>query len=99
MEVQVTFRHTTPTDALREAAEARVDHITRLFGKPDRASVILSVEKHEQKAEILMHGDGFEIVAHASTDDLYKSLDEAAHKAEGQAKRLHEKREAKRREV
>lgn len=98
MEVQVTFRHVEPTEALRTAATERVNHITRLFGRPDRASVILSVEKNAQTAEILLHGDGMDVIAHATSDDLYRALDEASVKAESQAKKLHEKREAKRRE-
>jgi len=97
MDVHVTFRHVPPSEALRAAAAERVEHIARLFAHTERASVILTVENHAQSAEILLSGDGSEVVAHATSDDLYRALDEASAKAETQAKKLHEKREARRR--
>lgn len=88
--ITVTFRHLEPTDALRAHAEKKLAPIVGLVPGAVDAHVILSMAKHHhrQGAEIVVHGANSHLTAHAETDDLYASIDQAAAKLDSQVRKL-----------
>jgi len=66
-------RYITRQCAPRSAA--KLDRVTRHFDHRDRAHVILSVDKLNQKAEITLHVRGKDIHAECIDADLYAAID------------------------
>ena len=76
VKVSVTFRHTEPTDALKQYAEEKMHRLGKYFSQPLDAHVVLSVEsKERQTAEVELHAHGGMIHAKEQTEDLYAAID------------------------
>jgi putative sigma-54 modulation protein len=76
VKVSVTFRHTEPTDALKQYAEEKIHRLGKYFSQPLDAHVVLSVEsKERQSAEVELHAHGTIIHAKEQTGDLYSAID------------------------
>jgi putative sigma-54 modulation protein len=75
VKVSVTFRHTEPTDALKQYAEEKMHRLGKYFSQSLDAHVVLSVEsKERQIAEVELHALGV-IHAKEQTEDLYAAID------------------------
>ena len=98
VKVAVTFRHTQPTEALREYAQEKVHRIGKYFSRPLEAHVVLSVDSRErQVAEIELHAHGSTIHGKEERPDLYSAIDLVMDKIERQVKKLKEKTKLSRR--
>ena len=76
VKVSVTFRHTEPTDALKQYAEEKMDRLGKYFSQPLDAHVVLSVESRErQTAEVELHAHGAMLHGKEQTQDLYSAID------------------------
>ena len=76
VKVSVTFRHTDPTDALKQYAEEKMHRLGKHFSQTIDAHVGLSVEsKERQTAEVELHAHGGMIHAKEQTEDLYAAID------------------------
>ncbi len=75
MNLNITGHHLDVTPALREYIASKLDRVTRHFDHVTNASVILSVEKLEQKAEVTLHVRGKDIFVEAINGDLYAAID------------------------
>jgi putative sigma-54 modulation protein len=76
VKVSVTFRHTEPTDALKQYAEEKIHRLGKYFSQPLDAHVVLSVEsKERQSAEVELHAHGTMIHGKEQTEDLYSAID------------------------
>lgn len=76
VKVSVTFRHTEPTDALKQYAEEKIHRLGKYFTQPLDAHVVLSVEsKERQSAEVELHAHGTMIHGKEQTEDLYSAID------------------------
>ena len=84
MQINVTFRHTEPTQALKEYAEEKVKKVTKFLERPQEANIILSVEKIRHIAEVIITADGLIITGKESTADLYSAIDKVMDKIERQ---------------
>ncbi len=74
--VQIAFRNTEPTDALREFTVDKISNCLQKFIHQDtEATVVLKVEKERQIAEISFHSDGAHFVASEESNDMYTSID------------------------
>ena len=74
--VNITFKNTEATDALRTYAEEKIRHCLHKFvHHPTDAHLVLSVERHRQIAEISFHGDGANFKGEEESSDLYASID------------------------
>ncbi len=91
MQVSVTFRHMPPSDALKEFAAEKVSRIEKYITTPSDAHVVLSVEKHQHKAEINMVANGVRLRGEEQTEDMYASIDRASAKIERQLVRYRNK--------
>ncbi|MCC6953515.1 MAG: ribosome-associated translation inhibitor RaiA [Deltaproteobacteria bacterium] len=74
--VSVTFRHTESTPALKTYVTDKLIHILQKYVRNSaEAHVILSVEKRDHTAEIVLHSKPYEATSKATTDDLYSAID------------------------
>lgn len=98
MEIKVTAKNIKLTPAIKQFVQTRVAKMENYAGHIVWAQVLLSVEKKiNQRAEIIVNvGDKNTISATAVETDLYKAIDAAATKAEGQMKKAKEKTKSKR---
>jgi len=77
--VSVTFRHTEPTDALKKYASEKISACLDKFQLQDLdTSVVLSVEKRDHAAEVVLQSGGYDIVLKSVTGDLYSAIDKLA---------------------
>lgn len=74
--VNITFRHTEATDALKQYVTDKVTNALKKFVHQDtEAHVVLSVEKKRQIAEISFNTDGSTFNGAEESEDMYKSID------------------------
>lgn len=74
--VKVTGRHVSITEAIKNYAIAKVEHLHLDYPRIIEAHVILDVEKHRHGAEVILHcTNHITIEASAETDDMYASID------------------------
>lgn len=74
MRINITGHHIDITDGLKSAVDSSFNKLTRHYPDIDRVDVVLTVEKKEQVAEAIVHFLGQDLVAKASTADLYSSI-------------------------
>ena len=91
MQIQVTFRHVEPSEALKEYATEKVGKLQKYLDGPVEASVTLSVEKHRHEADVNIIAGGLKIHGHETTGDLFSSIDLVVDKLDTQVKRYREK--------
>jgi putative sigma-54 modulation protein len=94
MQVNITFRHLEPTEALKSHVKGRVEHVQRYIDRPSEAHAVLHVENLSHHAEITVKAGRFLLRGTAKTKDMYASIDEAADKIERQLKKHKGKLEA-----
>jgi putative sigma-54 modulation protein len=98
VKVAVTFRHTVPTEALKQYAEEKIHRIGKYFSQPLEAHVVLSVDSKERHtAEIELHTHGTMIHGKEETEDLYSAIDLVIDKVGRQAQKQKEKTKLSRR--
>jgi putative sigma-54 modulation protein len=74
--VNVTFKNTEPTDALKNYAADKIKHCLQKFAHSDlEAHVVLRVEKKFQVAEVAVNCDGSTISGKEESDNLYAAID------------------------
>ena len=74
--VKVTGRHISITDAIREYAKTKLDHIHLDYPRIIEAHVILDVAKNRHSAEIVLHcANHITIEADHECDDMYAAID------------------------
>ncbi|MBI4052265.1 MAG: ribosome-associated translation inhibitor RaiA [Elusimicrobia bacterium] len=91
MEIQITARHLKLTQPLREYVEQKIGRIQRYFGNIVWAQAILSVEKRNHQAEVVLHASGQTLRALGSGGDLYAAVDMASDRMEAQVKKYKER--------
>ena len=75
MNLTIRGHHLDITPAMREYVLSKVDRIKRHFDQVIDISVILTVEKLNQKAEITLHVWGKDIHCEAIDSDMYAAID------------------------
>ena len=74
--VNITFRNTDSTDAIKTYASDKVSNCLKKFVHHDtEAHVVLKVEKNRQIAEATFHTGGADFHAKEETADLYSAID------------------------
>lgn len=91
MQVNITFRHLEPTEALKTHAREKVEHVQRYVDRPSEAHVVMYVENLEHHADITLKAGPFLVRGQAKTEDMYASIDQATDKIERQLKKHKEK--------
>jgi putative sigma-54 modulation protein len=92
MNYNITGHHLEVTPAIRTYVEDKlVNRVTRHFDHVIDVSVILSVEKLQQKAEVNVHMPGKDIFVEAADGDMYAAIDVLADKLDRQILKYKEK--------
>jgi putative sigma-54 modulation protein len=91
MQVNITFRHLDPTEALKTHVKDRVAHVQRYIDRPSEAHAVLHVDKLDHHAEITVKTGRFLLRGTAKSPDMYASIDAAADRIERQLKKHKEK--------
>ena len=91
MQVNVTFRHLEPTEALKDHVRSRIEHCQRYVDRPGEAHAVLHVEHLHHHAEITLKAGKFLLRGTAKSEDMYASIDAAAERIERQLKKHKEK--------
>jgi putative sigma-54 modulation protein len=74
--VQVTGRHVSVTEAMKEYAISKIEHLHLDYPKIIDAQVILDVNKHRHHAEVILFcANHITIEAADETNDMYASID------------------------
>ena len=87
MDIRITARHFELTDALRDYAQREVATLKKYFNHLIRGHMILSLEKHRQIAELVIHVWGTDLASRSESGDMYLAIDEVVEKMEKQIKR------------
>ncbi len=82
MQINITGHHVEITDGLNQAVNKSLKKLISHYPDIENINVILTVEKHEQLAEGIVHFLGQDLVAKAKTDEMYKSIAELKGKLE-----------------
>ena len=91
MQVNITFRHLDPTEALKAHVRDRVEHVKRYIDRPSDAHAVLHVENLDHHAEITVKAGRFLLRGTGRSQDMYASIDAAADRIERQLKKHKEK--------
>jgi len=91
MNLNLTGNHVEITSAMRDYVTSKINKITRHFDHVIDVSVILSVEKHKQKAEANVHVKGKDIFVEADGENMYASIDSLIDKLDRQILKHKEK--------
>ena len=75
MNLTISGHHVDVTPAIREYVMNKLERINRHFDQVIDVTVIMSVEKLRQKAEINLHLRGKDLHAEAVEEDLYAAID------------------------
>lgn len=80
MNIAITFRHLDSSEAVKEYAQEKVGRIQKFLRKPMKASVIVSVLKGEQNAEVIVNAGSEHYTAKVTSENMYASLDRVVDK-------------------
>lgn len=91
MNLNITGHHVEVTPALRDYVTTKLDRVIRHFDLVTSTSVILSVAKLKQKAEVTLHVRGRDIYVETEADDMYAAIDGLVDKLDRQVVKHKEK--------
>ena len=91
MNLNITGRHVEVTPAIREYVTSKLDRVIRHFDNVTSVTVILSVEKLKQKAEVTLHVRGKDLFVEADDADLYAAIDAMTDKLDRQVQKYKQK--------
>lgn len=92
MNVHFTFRNISSTEAIKDHVSKKVEKFNKFVTYELDVHVRCFVEKPYQTCEITVYAEHQELVAIATTKDLYEAIDLTVHKIENQLKKQREKR-------
>ena len=75
MQIQITGRHLTVTEAMKGYVEEKMGKLVKHFDHIISAHVIMSVERECHRAEAKIEVPGKDIVAHADGESMYAAID------------------------
>jgi len=91
MNLHITGHHLEITPAIRDYATEKFNKIKRHFDQVMDISIILSVEKLQQKAEATIHISGKDLFAECEDENLYAAIDALVDTMDRQVKKHKEK--------
>jgi putative sigma-54 modulation protein len=84
MQMTISGHHLDLTDPIREYVTTKLSKLERHYEQITSTSVILTVDKLQQKAEATVHVSGAELFANAEHADLYAAIDALTDKLDRQ---------------
>ena len=99
MNLNLTGNHLEITPAIRTYVVSKLERVNRHFDHVIDVSVVLSVDKLQQRVEANVHVRGKEIHAESIEADMYAAIDALADKLDRQVLKHKEKQKAHRSDV
>lgn len=90
-DIVVTGRNVLVTDPMKDYAMEKVSKIERISHRIVDVVVIMEIQKLEHRVDIIVKINNFKIKSHATSDDMYASIDKAVNKLETQLLRYKNK--------
>jgi putative sigma-54 modulation protein len=84
MEIIVSGRHLSVTEAVKNYAKEKLEAILEPYNKIGNVRVVLDVQKTHCKAEVIVHGKNLDVEADAESYDMLESIDAAIVKIHNQ---------------
>lgn len=92
IKISVTFRQTEPTEALKTYATEKLTLVLKKYVRHETdVKVVLSVQKRDHIAEVLVHSKGYDASGSATTVDLYAAIDKVVDTISEQLRRQKDK--------
>jgi putative sigma-54 modulation protein len=91
MNLQLTGHHLDITPAIRSYVTAKLERITRHFDHVIDVTVVMSVDKLQQRVEANIHVRGRDIFCESVDADMYAAIDSLADKLDRQVLKHKEK--------
>lgn len=87
-----TFKGIDSSDAIKKYAEKKFKKFEKYFFGPISVQIVFKREKFREIVEVILTGDGEQIIAKEETPDIYEGIDLAYETLEKQIKKFKEKR-------
>lgn len=92
LRIDLTDRHETHPDSVREYAVEKVSKLTRYFDKVQHIEVVLDKEKDQHSVEVIVTANKhLHFVGHATNDNVMACIDKVADKLERQVVKAKER--------
>lgn len=91
MKINITGRHLSISDRLKEYAEIKIQKLEKYFNQLIDAHVILYSEKLDKGSEVIINGDGIQFHGRERSNSLYSAIDLLFEKMEKQIIKYKEK--------
>ena len=95
MNIIVTGRHITVADGIREYAEKKISKLEVYFNQTVNVRVILSLEKIDRTAEIMINGDGAQFYGKENGETFFAAIDMLVEKIDKQIVRYKNKNQSR----
>ena len=90
--ISVTFRQTDSTNSLKSYATDKLTQVLKKYVRYEtEVKVVLSVQKRDHTAEVLVHSKGYDVSGSATTVDLYSAIDKVVDTISEQLRRQKDK--------
>ncbi len=91
MQINITFRHVDPSDALKEYTLEKIQRFKKYFDGVVEGNVVLDLQKIRHLAEFTLNANGLRMNAKYESGDFHSAIDGAAAKIERQLARHKDK--------
>ena len=91
MNINITFRHVAPSDAIKRHASDKLGKLQKFLRRPMTAKVTLSIDRLKHIAEVRVSSGGEHLEAKESGEDMYVSIDRVMEKLERQIRDVAER--------
>ena len=91
MNIEITSRHFTASEQLKELVSEKVKKIEKFNNEIISCNVILTKENNSENVEIIVHAKGHDFISSQNEDIFELSLTNAVYKISNQIKKQHEK--------
>ena len=91
MNIEITSRHFTASEKLKELVSEKVKKIEKFNNEIISCNVILTKENNSENVEIIVHAKGHDFISSQNEYIFERSLTNAVHKISNQIKKQHEK--------
>ena len=91
MQIDITGRHVEVTETMEAHIRQHIDKLPRFDDRLQYVNVTLNMESGNQFCEVIVKCHKADLVAEATSHDMYQSIDEAFGKMERRVARMHDK--------
>ncbi|KAF3363362.1 Uncharacterized protein PHSC3_000050 [Chlamydiales bacterium STE3] len=86
-DIGITGRHVLVTDAMKDYALEKLSKVERISPRIVELNMVMDIQKLDHRVDIVAKVNNFKVKSHATTDDMYASIDKAVEKLEAQLRK------------